>query len=137
VFEAVQSSVSRNGLRERVRFLGFQPDMASLYGAADLLVQPSEDDPLSMTILEAMAAGVPVVAVRSGGTPEMIVDDESGILVEPGSAEACATAIERLLIDDGARRRLSTRALARCRTDFSMERFAGQIGAVYEELLTT
>jgi glycosyltransferase involved in cell wall biosynthesis len=135
VFEAVQSIVSRQGLRERVRFLGFQRDMASLYGAADLFVQPSEDDPLSMTVLEAMAAGVPVVAVRSGGTPEMIVDDESGILVEPGSADACATAIERLLFDDGVRRRLSAGALARCRTDFSMERFVGQIGGVYEELL--
>jgi glycosyltransferase involved in cell wall biosynthesis len=135
VFEDLTIRIRRLGLQDRVRFLGFRRDMANLYAAADIVVLPSEDDPLPMTVLEAMAAGIPIVAARSGGIPEMIHHGTSGLLAEPGRPEEFAEGIEQLLTREDLRARLIAGALDRCRDHFGLSRFISQVADIYGELL--
>lgn len=93
-------------LRGSVRFLGERSDAPVLMQAADLLVSSSRDEGLSNTLLEAMAHGLPVVATAVGGSPELIADGESGLLVPSEDAPALAEAIGRVLGDPALRAHL-------------------------------
>jgi glycosyltransferase involved in cell wall biosynthesis len=135
VFEAVRRQISRAGLGNHVRFLGFQRDMRSLYMGSDALVLPAENDAFPQAILEAMSAKLPVVAARSGGAPEMITDRESGLLVEPGDSDALASALDELLSDEQLRTRLAANALYRCLNEFSDSRHVSGILNVYARVL--
>lgn len=86
-------------LRQHVNFLGFRDDIHALLSAADLFVLSSITEGLSLTLLEAMATGLPIVATRIGGNPEVIVDDETGILVPAESPDSMAQAMLALLRD--------------------------------------
>lgn len=134
-FQLIQKQVDARGLRSYVRFLSFVRDMASLYSAADILLMPSEDDPLPMTIMEAMAAHVAVVAADSGGIPEMIDDGVSGLLVRAGDAQGFAVAVDRVVADAELRNRLLAAAALRCRGEFSLDRFVGRMLQLYREVL--
>ncbi len=98
-------------LGERVRFVGMRtPDeLKQLYRGADLYVWPAIKEAWGMALLEAQAAGLPVVAGRSGGVPTIVADGETGLLVEEGDAAAFADAVGALL-DDPARREAMRRA---------------------------
>lgn len=89
----------RLGISARVHFAGEQPDVAPYLSQMDVYVQPSVAEGMSNSILEAMAAGLPVVATAVGGTPEIVVDGETGLLIPPRDPAALATAILRLLED--------------------------------------
>jgi glycosyltransferase involved in cell wall biosynthesis len=89
----------RLGLSARIRFAGEHADVAPFLGEMDLYVQPSVAEGMPNSILEAMAAGLPVVATAVGGTPEVVVDGETGLLVPPADPEALAAAMERCLED--------------------------------------
>lgn len=105
-----------------VRRLGVVPhaDMPGLYAIADVVVHPAVwPEPLSQSLLDAGAFGKPVVASRVGGTPEVVVDGETGILVPPRDAEALARALAALLRDEGERVRMGANAAASVRTRFS------------------
>jgi glycosyltransferase involved in cell wall biosynthesis len=84
------------GIDARTRFLGEVTDVAGLLRTASMFVLPSLSEGLSVTLLEAMATGLPVVATRVGGTPEVVRHGENGLLVESGDAASLARAIERL-----------------------------------------
>jgi L-malate glycosyltransferase len=94
------------GLAERIVFHGFQPKpvVASLMQSADFFVLPSLGETFSVVVVEAMACGLPVLATRVGGVPEL-VDDRAGMLVEPGSAEALRAGIDHMLDHHGDYRR--------------------------------
>ena len=103
---------------EQVRFLGFVPDAAGVLAAADVLALPSRTEGLPMAVLEAMAAGVPVVASAVGSLPE-VLGDGAGVLVPPGDADALRAALEQLADAKGrealaiaARRRVESRYAA-------------------------
>jgi glycosyltransferase involved in cell wall biosynthesis len=103
---------ARLGLDERFRLLGYVPDGARLIAGADLFVLASVHEGLPVAVMEALALGVPVVATRVGGIPELIEPGEDGLLVEPGDAGALAGAIDAALeptvrsrLAAGARRR--------------------------------
>ena len=132
----IYERVRRLSLADSVRFMGFWPDMTALYAAADLLMLPSENDPLPMTVLEAMASGVPVVAARSGGTPEMISDGDSGLLVEEGDSAGFATATINILSQAVLRESIVNGAYQRWRQQFSIERFVANVNAVYATILS-
>lgn len=134
VLENAKRIAGRLGVSSAVRFVGFWRDMNSLYAAADTLLLPSEDDPLPLTVLEAMAAGLPVVAARSGGTPEMIDDRITGALVEPGDCCGFSERIEELLLDGELRNRIQSAALDRCANDFTVTRFIGDMTRIYDGL---
>jgi glycosyltransferase involved in cell wall biosynthesis len=96
---------------------------------------PSLNEALSNVLLESMAAGVPVVATRVGGTPEAIEDGANGVLVPPGDARAMADAICRLLADPGRAARLGQAARHSINERFSMERMVSATDQLYQALL--
>jgi L-malate glycosyltransferase len=125
---------ARLNLGARVRFLGFRDDVPDLLRAADLFVLSSYLEGLGTSVLDAMAAGLPVVATRVGGVPEIVKDDETGLLVPPRDPEALAQAMARLADDPGMRERLGSngRTLAR---NFDADRTAQRTRELYLEVL--
>ena len=124
------------GLQGHITFLGWVNDMDQERRRCTLAVQPSLVEGLSQTVLESMAAGVPVIASRVGGLTEVIEDRVNGMLVEPANAQSLATAIKTMLTDPGLSSRMGVSARARVREHFSAKRMADEISALYDELLT-
>ncbi len=116
---------------ERVRFLGFREDVDRLLSGIDVLAVPSLYEGLSLAVCEAMAAGVPVVASRVGGNPEIITDGEDGMLVGVGDHAALARAIGALLGDADRRAAMAARARETATMLFSMDRM---IAAYVQEI---
>ncbi len=119
------------GLSEIVRFVGPRADAASLMALLDVLAVPSLMETTPFVILEAMAAGIPVVASRIYGIPEMIEDHESGRLVEPGDASDLAAALAPILADPELRTRYGRRGRERFESIFAAERMARATESAY------
>jgi glycosyltransferase involved in cell wall biosynthesis len=109
-------------LRSRVVWLGEldDGDLPAIYAGADLYVWPAIGEAYGMAFLEAQAAGLPVVAGRTGGVPDVVADGETGRLVAIGDDAAFATAVAHLLDDDEERRRMGMRAEGRMRRDHDL-----------------
>jgi glycosyltransferase involved in cell wall biosynthesis len=131
----LEARASALGLTERVRFLGHRRDVPALLASADLFVLPSLYEGLPLAALEAMAAGVPVIATAIGGTSEIVRDGETGTLVPPGDGAALGVAIARVLADRDAAARLARAARALVQREFSVESMVRGVSRVYEELL--
>lgn len=116
---ALRERVARLGLKDRVRLLGFRDDIPRLLRAADLLCHPSRKEGAPQAVLEAMVAGLPVVAAAAHGTPEYVLDGETGFLYPPGRTDELADRLEALVVDPALRRRLGL--AGRCR---ALERFS-------------
>jgi glycosyltransferase involved in cell wall biosynthesis len=123
------------GVADRTVFLGNVQDVPGLLARADLFVLTSVNEGLPLSILEAMAAGLAVVATRVGGTPEVVVDEGTGLLVAPGDPGSTAAAIRRLMKDDGLRDRLGRNGQLVVRERFRAERMVEDVITLYEELL--
>ena len=118
-----------------VRFAGFRKDLTRWVGALDIVAHPAMREGLGVSLLQASAAGVPVIATRAGGMPEAVSDEESGLLVEPGDADELAAALGRLIDDAALRRQLGEQGRTRVERDFSVEKMVDGNLAVYRELL--
>jgi glycosyltransferase involved in cell wall biosynthesis len=127
---AVASALTRNGLSHRVELLGARADVPDLLASSDVFVLSSRSEGFPVSVLEAMAAGLPVVAPDVGGVGEAVEDGETGFLVPAADAEALAGALERLLVDGELRRRLGAAGRARALGLFDVFRYR----AAYEEL---
>ncbi len=123
------------GLAGRVHFLGQRDDVPDLLSALDLFVLPSHSEGVSLALLEAMAAGLPVIATAVGGLPEVVTDGDNGLLVPPEDPEALATALERLLEDPALAQRLGANARRHVEENFSLERLGREINEIYTELI--
>jgi glycosyltransferase involved in cell wall biosynthesis len=122
------------GLEESVKFLGFRTDVFELLRAADFFCLPSLSEGLGTSILEAMAAGLPVVATRTGGVPEIVEEERTGILVPPSDPAALSDAMVR--VASRADLRASMGALGRERAErFSADRTAQLTCEVYRSAL--
>jgi len=121
------------GCRQSVVFTGNVPnsDMPAYYSMSEIAVLPSLMEATSISGLEAMASGLPLVGTRVGGIPEIVIDHETGILVEPRSHEALAGAIQKLLADPALRKQLGQNARRRVESTFSWLQIAGQTVGVY------
>ena len=126
---------SGTGLVSTVTFAGFRPDLRAFLGRIDLLVHPATREGLGIGLLEAQAAGVPVVAFAAGGVPEAVADGDTGLLVEPGNASALAEAVILLLDDPNWRQKLGGAAAERIRTRFSPDRMVEAYIELYREVL--
>ncbi len=128
---AIESAIRKRNLTGRFILAGFTDRLDALLPAADLVVLPSYTEGMPNVLLEAGAAGVACVATRVGGSPEVVADRESGLLVPPGDSGAIATAIDELLSDDARRAAMGRAARSRMLAEFS---FAAQANA-YASLL--
>ncbi len=126
--------VSELGLDDHVRLLTRDADVAGLLSEAACFLLTSDYEGLPYTVLEAMAAGVPVVATRVGGVPEQVVDGETGFLFEPGDPSAAAAAVERILADPDGAARLGDAGRERVRREFGRERMVSETVALYDAL---
>lgn len=116
----------------KARFKGYVDDTGEALRKSAVLVLPSREEGFGLVLLEAMASGVPVVAARVGGIPE-IVNEENGLLVKSGDPEALAEAISRVLEDRELRERLVEKGFETLK-NFSWKKMAGEVDEVYREL---
>lgn len=126
---------ARRHLGDRCRFLGAREDMPAVMAALDILVHTARAEPFGRVLMEAMAAGVPVVAFADGGVPDVVRDGETGILIPPGDVERMARAVRELGADAERRRRMGQAGRAHVASHFSAEAVARQMEQVYERVL--
>jgi glycosyltransferase involved in cell wall biosynthesis len=122
------------GVAERIRFEGFQSNIAAVLSDADVKVLPSLWEGFGLVLLEAMAVGKPVVASAVDAVPEVVVDGETGLLVPPGQAEPLASAVVRVLTDRDFADRLGRAGRERVRERFALDQMVSETDAVYREL---
>jgi glycosyltransferase involved in cell wall biosynthesis len=133
--EELLSLVERLGISKRVRFLGYRTDSRALMGLMDVLVVPSLTEGSPLIVLEAMAAGIPVVASAVGGIPDQLRHGEEGILVPPDDPDALGEALGALLRDPAYARRLGETGRLRTENEFSHETLVRRIEVVYRAAL--
>ena len=131
--DSLEEQARALGITESVRFLGYRSDVESILHAADICVVPSRSEGLSLAAIEAMASGLPVVASRVGGIPEVVEDGTTGLLVEAENPTALAGAINRLLGDTTLRRRFAASA-SRAAQAYDIEAYCARLEALYQRL---
>ena len=115
-------------------FTGHREDVADVLAAADIFVLSSAEEPFGRVVLEAMAMKLPIVAAAAGGPAEILENNESGLLVEPGSSAALAAAIEELCNNPAKGRRLAAAGHRRVVERYSMESHAKEVMSMYSDL---
>lgn len=130
--DQLQALAESLGIRNQVSFLGNRDDIPDLLAAFDVFVLPSLSEGMSHALLEAMAAGLPVVASRVGGNVEAIRDLHNGLLFESGNVEALRDCLERLRRDPRLRRTLGAAARATVLSEFSLKRMVGDYEQCYQ-----
>lgn len=135
--ETLEEHARKLGIETRIRFLGQRKDIPQLLASCDLFVLPSLYEGLPLSVLEAMAAGKPVIATAIGGTDEAVIHGATGLLVPPGNPAELATAIGTMLSDQGLATRLAEAGKERARQMFSSEAMARGVTQVYDELIPT
>jgi glycosyltransferase involved in cell wall biosynthesis len=131
----VEAEAASSGLGERLVFAGHADDVRPFYTTADVLALPSHSEGSPLVLLEAMAAGVPVVANAVGGVPEVATDGETALLVAARDPQAFAVALGRVLNDAELARSLAARAASRVAADFSPEARARALVEFYSGLV--
>lgn len=126
--------VDKLGIGESVRLVGFQSDIPSFLSALDAFAFATNSEGFGQVMVEAMAAGKPVVASKVAPLTEIAVDGRSALLVEPGNPAAFAGALQRLSSSPVKRRRLASRARERVQKYFTAERMTGETISLYEEV---
>lgn len=127
---SLKAQVEELKVTDLVHFLGFVTDMDSFYHAIDILVLPSLNEGLSMSVLEAMRAGLPVIATRVGGNPEIVIDGVTGWLVAPREVRGLRRAIAEAVTDRVERERRGRAGASRASTEFSIERMVIETAGV-------
>ena len=133
--KSLEKLVAELGLSEIVTVPGWRDDMPAMLSSLTLFVSAARSEPFGLAIVEAMAAGLPVVAAASEGALEILDDGQSGKLVPVGDHEALAQAIEDLLDDPLERSRLGRNAQLAARERFSLARMASETERIYREVL--
>lgn len=132
----LQKQISASPYKDRIRIAGYREDAPALMAASDCIVLPAlRREGLPKVIIEAMAFRTAPIVTNSGGSPELIVDGESGLIVPPGDAQAIATAILQLFNDPAERSSIGTKATERIRNHFRVEDTVTKTAALYRDVL--
>jgi glycosyltransferase involved in cell wall biosynthesis len=130
----LSKQVENLGIVDNVRFLGWRPDVNEIMGCFDIFVLPSLNEGMGRVLVEAMSAGLPIVASRVGGIPDLVEHGENGLLVPPANAGALERAISDLLSDKARRKRMGETGKRMCRP-YSVEAMVDKIDDLYSRLV--
>jgi len=130
----LQRQIDAYGLQDCARLHGRVTDPKPLLSLFDLVVQTSRSEGLPNALLEAAAAARPIVATAAGGSGEIVIDGDTGLLVPVNDVDGITAAMRRMVMDRDLRGRLGLAARRRADTTFRMSRFIGEYAALYEEL---
>jgi glycosyltransferase involved in cell wall biosynthesis len=135
--EQIRASIRRAGLDAYFQFTGLGPPerIPALIGAMDILVHASLREGLARALPQALVAGKPVISYDVDGAREVVIHDETGLLLPPQSVDALAAAICRLAADGGLREKLGAQGRARFTDQFRHERMTEQLRSLYERIL--
>lgn len=133
--ENTQALCEEKGLGDRVNFLGFHDNPDALLRMADIQVHPSDNEGVALAICAGMNAGLPIVASRVGGLPEILKDGENAILIPPQSPQAFAEAVSELIENPEKAARLGREAKRFIEQDYSLEAATAKVEAVYARLV--
>ena len=133
--DPLEQRASQLGVVQRCLFVGYQEDVAPFYDAFDALLLPSANEGTPVSVIEALAAGCPVVATRVGGVPDVVRDGVDGFLAEVGDVETLARHLAELAADPERRRQMGESGRARVLTRYSVERLVDDVDALYRRLL--
>lgn len=131
----LESQTKELGLEDQVIFLGFRPDLDRIYADLDIVVLSSLNEGLPVAVIEAMAAGLPVVSTRVGGVVDLIEDGVTGRLVPPEDPEALALGILELLTDPERRNKIGRIGREKVYPSLSAERLVKDMENLYEDLM--
>jgi glycosyltransferase involved in cell wall biosynthesis len=134
---AARDEAARLGLTKHIEFCGLRKDVGNILSTSQLLVLTTNAEGFPITILEAMRAGLPVIATETGGTPESVRHEETGLLVPPRDVTAVRAALIRLLADPALRMRMGEAGRARFEREFGLTAMLGKTLDVYEATLKT
>jgi glycosyltransferase involved in cell wall biosynthesis len=132
---ALESHVRSLGLEGVGRFVGWRQDLTRVYGAMDVVALTSRNEGTPVSLIEALAAGVPVVATAVGGVPDVIRHEENGLLIPAGNPVALADEFERLTSDANLCRRITMKGRSDVEQRFGRDRLVSDIASLYCRLL--
>lgn len=131
----LRAEAQRKNTNGKVKFLGWREDIAEIMPLFDMLVLPSLNEGMGRVLVEAMAAGKPVVASRVGGIPDLVRNDETGYLVPPADEKALAGGIKKLLDDPAKAKQMGQRGKEYCH-QFSLEAMIEKLDDLYSDLIS-
>jgi glycosyltransferase involved in cell wall biosynthesis len=134
--DELQQRTEALGIQRRVHFTGARRDLGNILRGVDMFTMPSLWEGLPLSLVLAMGAGLPVVATRVAGVPEVVQHNVSGLLVAPGNSAELGDALARVAADAGLRRSLGEQARAFVRPRFGVEQYVASITALYDRLLS-
>jgi glycosyltransferase involved in cell wall biosynthesis len=129
--DSLDRQIEEMRLEDSVKLLGYRDDVPALLGAADIFCMPSLSEALPYSLLEALAAGVPVVASRVGGIPEVITHGKEGFLVPAKNVSELCMAIQQLVSNPELRKKMSSQALATVSGRFSVGKMLSESGDLF------
>lgn len=135
LYRELLEMVEQHGLKEQVTFLGYRRDIPDILAAADVFIMPSVVECLPVALLEALAAGIPVIATYVGGIPEVLDNGRYGLLVHPGDPHALRAALSAVMNDYQSSLTTARAAMIDIRSRYSLQSMASSMEAVYQELL--
>jgi len=133
--EELAGLVSELRLQEQVIFTGFRSDVPQIMAAIDIYAMPSFEEPLGVVYLEAMAMKKPVVALDSGGVPEVVVDGVTGYLTKPGDIRQLAIKIDALASDPDLRRRMGESGRLRVERELNANLMTARMESIYQTIV--
>lgn len=136
LLETVKTRARAMSVRDRILFPGYETDIPGLLAALDVYASSATAEGLGLATIEAMAAGLPVVSTTAGGTPEVVEDGVTGLLVPPGKVAPFTDALLRLAKDPALRRRMGEAGRARAFATFDEDRMLDRIADVYRRVLS-
>ena len=131
--EGLKKEAYRIGVSDKVAFLGWRDDIPEIMQVLDIFVLPSLNEGMGRVLVEAMAAGKPIVASKVGGIPDLVKDGHNGFLVKPGDVSDLSFAIKKLLDDKKMREEMGKKGRAMAK-DYSVEKMVDKIDALYTSL---
>jgi glycosyltransferase involved in cell wall biosynthesis len=131
----LEADITRRALGDIVFLAGFRNDLPKWLGGLDILAHPADMEGLGVSLLQASAAAVPIIASRAGGLPEAVVDGLNGLLIPRGDSAALTAALRRLLDDPALRRQMGAAGRARILAEFSVDAMVSGNLAIYNAVL--